>query len=188
MINVCGPAAPTAGSLTTHEGWIAYRSICPHPVYSPMIKTREKTLVSACLLGVKCRYDGRHAKSGVVDQLAEEMDLIPVCPEQLGGLSTPRPAVQLEGGDGHTLFDGGATVREVESGDDRTREMLAGAEAALTIARFHNVRRAYLHARSPSCGCGMIYREGALAEGDGVTTALLKRNGITVETVDPKAE
>jgi len=151
-----------------------------------MITYHEKALVSACLLGVRCRYDGGHSRSEEVLQLQDEMELIPICPEQNGGLPTPRPAVQCTGGDGYAVLDGTATVTEVESGIDHTSEMLRGAETALDLAKFYKAKHAYLKSRSPSCGCGTVWIDGEISSGDGVTAALLKRNGITVHEMGRK--
>lgn len=149
-----------------------------------MIEYKEKALVSACLLGVKCRYDGGHTLTDLVQELNETVDLIPVCPEQIGGLSTPRPAAQIDRGDGSDVLDGTAQVKTVESGMDVTANYRRGAEGALAIARFYGATKAFLKTRSPSCGCGVITRDGERVHGDGVTTALLKRNGIEVVPVE----
>lgn len=149
-----------------------------------MIEYKEKALVSACLLGVKCRYDGGHTLTDLVQELNETVDLIPVCPEQLGGLTTPRPAAQIDAGDGKDVLEGTAKVKTVEAGRDVTDNYRRGAEAALAIARFYGASKAYLKTRSPSCGCGEISRDGKRLPGDGVTTALLKREGLEVIPVE----
>ena len=144
----------------------------------------KRTLISACLLGVKCRHNGRDSKSEDVMKRFEGEELIPVCPEQLGGLSTPRPPAEIVGGDGADVLDGSAAVITVD-GEDRTREFLHGAHQALEIAKSHNAAHAILKSKSPSCGCGQIYDgafTGKLGDGDGVTAALLRRNGIQVTT------
>ena len=114
----------------------------------------------------------------------EGEELIPVCPEQLGGLSTPRPPAEIVGGDGADVLDGCASVITVE-GEDKTREFLDGAHQTLEIAKSQNAAHAILKSRSPSCGCGRIYNgtfTGALGDGDGVTASLLRRHGIQVMT------
>jgi len=129
-------------------------------------------ICSACLLGVKCRYDSRSNLNRKVIQLAKKEILIPVCPEQLGGLPTPRePAEQSKG-------------RVVTNlGEDVTENFKAGARQVLKLAKLFGIKGAILKQRSPSCGCGQIY-DGTFSctiiKGDGVTTALLKRNGIKV--------
>jgi uncharacterized protein YbbK (DUF523 family) len=140
-------------------------------------------LVSACLLGVDCRYDGRSSLSLNIVRLAKEEVLIPVCPEQLGGLSTPREPMRIIGGGGSEVLDGKAKVIN-RVGEDVSMKLIKGAEETLKIARSLDVRKAIFKSRSPSCGCGEIYDETSsrTVEGDGVTTALLKRNGIEVVT------
>ena len=132
----------------------------------------DKLLVSACLLGEPCRYDGRSKADARVLALAEKYELIPVCPEQLGGLPTPRtPAERIE--DRVMTKDGRAV----------TAEYRHGAEQALHLARLCGCKIALLKERSPSCGSGTIYDgtfTGGLTAGDGVTAALLRENGITV--------
>ena len=139
-------------------------------------------LCSACLLGVKCRYDGKSKPNEKVLAISKKEALIPVCPEQLGGQPTPRPDAETKGGDGLAVLEGKAEVVE-SNGKDVTLNFIAGAEEVLKIAKLFNVKEAILKQRSPSCGCGQIY-DGTfskkLTKGDGVTTALLKRNGIKV--------
>ena len=133
---------------------------------------REKLLVSACLLGVSCRYDGKSKGREEVSALAERYDLIPVCPEQLGGLPTPREPSEILGD------------RVVSrTGEDVTGPFRKGAEETLRIARLTGCRKALLKSKSPSCGSGLIYDgtfSRTLAEGDGVTARLLKENGLEV--------
>lgn len=129
-------------------------------------------LVSACLLGVGCRYDGASKPSESVLALMKEHTLIPVCPEVLGGLPTPRPPSEIRG-------DRVVTA----DGRDVAAEYRRGAEEALRLARLYGAEVAILKERSPSCGSGQVY-DGSfsrtLVPGDGVTAALLKANGITV--------
>lgn len=131
-------------------------------------------LCSACLLGVECRYDGASKKNEKVMELIEREVLIPVCPEQLGGLPTPRdPAEQKDG-------------RVVtKNGNDVTIEFTRGAEEVLKLAKIYGINEVILKQGSPSCGCGIIYDgtfTGTKIAGDGVTTKLLKENGIKVIT------
>ena len=143
-----------------------------------------KILVSACLLGVNCRYDGGNSRDENAINRLKTDELIPVCPEEAGGLSTPRPPVEIVGGDGNDVLDGKAKVMTVD-GEDKTEEFLKGARHALELAQSQGATRVILKAKSPSCGCGTIY-DGSfsrtLISGDGVTTALLKRHGIEVIT------
>jgi uncharacterized protein YbbK (DUF523 family) len=129
-------------------------------------------LCSACLLGIKCRYDGQSKLNEKVIKLSKKEILIPVCPEQLGGLSTPREASEQRG-------------RKVvtKSGKDVTKNFKEGAKQVLKLAKLFGIKEAILKQRSPSCGCGQIYDgtfSGKIIRGNGITAALLKRNGIRV--------
>jgi len=131
-------------------------------------------LVSACLLGVRCRYDGGTKPVERVIELSKRFTLVPVCPEQLGGLSTPRIA--------HERKDGRVVS---EHGNDATEVFDRGAAEALRIARITGCGRAILKARSPSCGVGTICDgtfSGTLVAGNGVTAELLMAEGLEVQT------
>ena len=144
-----------------------------------------KILISACLLGVNCRYDGGNSRDDSAIKHYQGNELIPVCPEEAGGLPTPRPAVEIVGGDGNDVLDGKAKVLTAD-GEDKTEEFLKGAKHALELAQSQGATSVLLKARSPSCGCGTIYDgtfSATLISGDGVTTALLKRNGIEVISI-----
>lgn len=144
-----------------------------------------KAIISACLLGVRCRYDGGDSRNETVMKQKETSELIPVCPEEAGGLPTPRPPAEIVGGDGDDVLNGKAKVMTV-NGTDVTDAYLKGAYHALQVAQSHGATQVILKARSPSCGCGDIYDgtfSGTLTSGDGVTTALLKRHGITVTSL-----
>ncbi|MGX9919108.1 DUF523 domain-containing protein [Streptomyces sp. NPDC002248] len=139
-------------------------------------------LVSACLRGVACRYDGRDKRSGALDELLAGRRVVAFCPEQAGGLPTPRRPAELRGGDGHGVLEGTARVVE-DTGDDVTAAFVAGAERALATARRTGCAEAVLMPRSPSCGAGGVYDgsfTGTLTAGEGVTAALLRRHGIAV--------
>ena len=140
-------------------------------------------LVSACLVGIPCRYDGGSCPHDRLQALAAQGDVLPICPEVSGGLPTPRPPAEIRGGDGGDVLEGRAQVVNIK-GKDVTAEFLAGAEKALRIAQRWSIKEAVLKARSPSCGVGQIHDgsfSGRLVEGDGVTAALLKREGIIVK-------
>ncbi|WP_214320625.1 DUF523 domain-containing protein [Nonomuraea sediminis] len=153
----------------------------------------ERILVSACLMGRKVRYDGR-AKTSSDAQLAawrEEGRLVPFCPEVEGGLPTPRPAAEIEGGVGGAAVLSGAARVLATDGSDVTGEFLAGAQAALAVASSFGIRVAVLKEGSPSCGALSIYDgtfRGRRTPGQGVTAALLELNGIRVFTEDHVAE
>lgn len=141
-------------------------------------------VVSACLAGRRCRYDGGSSPADPVAGLVAAGRAVLVCPEVDGGLDTPRPPAEIAGGDGADVLDGRARVL-TQDGRDVTAAYLAGAQVALSKARAAGATRAVLKARSPSCGCGDIYDgsfSGARRAGDGVTAALLRRAGITVVT------
>ena len=141
-----------------------------------------KTLISACLLGVRCRYDGGHSRDSAAIKQHETDTLIAVCPEELGGLPTPRPPAEIVGGDGEDVLAGTAKVMTA-AGEDVTDAYLRGAHQTLRIAQSQGATRVILKARSPSCGCGHIYDgtfSSTLKAGDGVTAALLKQHGIEV--------
>jgi len=144
----------------------------------------EKVMVSACLAGVRCVYDGSHKRREELALLAQQKKAVLFCPEQLAGFQVPHEPSEIRGGDGRDVLAGKARVAG-HSGQDVTDAFLRGAQASLALARQHNIRRAVLKARSPSCGCGRIY-DGSftrrLRDGDGVTTALLKQNGVEVVT------
>lgn len=140
---------------------------------------KEPVIISACLLGLKTRHDGKDAFS---KEAAERTGLlmIPVCPEQLAGLPTPRARAEITGGGGAEVLDGKARVLD-SGGADITERFIAGAEEVLKIARLTRAKKALLKEKSPSCGVTFIKRENKTIEGTGVLTALLKREGIEVE-------
>ena len=129
-------------------------------------------LVSACLLGVCCRYDGKSVPNDRVIALKDNFTLIPVCPEIFGGLPTPRPPAERTGNLVVTL-----------EGNDVTDRYLRGAREVLRLAGVFECRIAVLKERSPACGCGKIYDgtfSKTLTDGDGVAAQLLKTRGIDV--------
>ena len=132
----------------------------------------KKILVSKCLLGINCRYKGDNCKNEAVCVLGERYEIIGVCPEQDGGLPTPRDPAEIVGD------------RVISSsGRDVTAEYNKGAHHALELAKSNKIEFAVLKSKSPSCGCGTIYDgtfSGKLTIGDGVTSKLLKENGFKV--------
>lgn len=141
-------------------------------------------LVSACLAGIKCRYDGCSNLLEKAAELLKSGEALPVCPEQLGGAATPRPPAEIRGGTGADVLDGRCLVAD-RYGEDVTGHFTAGACEVLRIAKLIGAKKALLKARSPSCGCGRIYDgtfTGKTREGNGVTAELLLRNGIEVIT------
>ncbi len=138
--------------------------------------SNEPILVSTCLLGVHCRYDGGHQERKEMIELFKYGNVIPVCGEQMGGLTTPRePAEEV---DGKIL-----TI----SGIDVTVQFHRGAQDILKLAKDIGAKKAYLKTKSPMCGSGQIYDgsfKGKLIDGDGVLTKLLKNNGIEIIAVE----
>lgn len=146
-------------------------------------------IVSSCLLGEKCRYDGRSQPNDEAIRLFNKGLAVPVCPECLGGLNVPRPPAEIVGGSGEDVLSGCARViAKAENGGrlDVTNEFILGAYKALQTALECGAEEAVLKAKSPSCGCGLVYDgsfSGRLKEGSGVTAALLMKNGIKVKTL-----
>ena len=136
-------------------------------------------LISACLLGINCRYDGGNCLTKQARELLRSEAVVPVCPEQLGGLSTPRSCADITIGSGEDVLAGRSKVL-TRDGADVTQEFIRGAQGAVQMARLFGVRKAVLKQRSPSCGCGQIRRGDRVVSGDGVTAALLKREGIPI--------
>ena len=131
-----------------------------------------KILVSACLLGLAVRYDGKSKAVEKIIELSKDNTLIPVCPEQLGGLPTPRLKCEIK--DKHVIR---------VDGEDVTANYLNGAHLTLDIAKLNKVDYCILKSKSPSCGKGLIYDgnfNGRLIDGDGLTCKLLKENGFVV--------
>lgn len=138
-------------------------------------------LVSACLLGLLTRYDGRTKRNqAVIDFLsANNLIAVPVCPEQLAGLPTPREATRFSHGDGCAVLAGTGQVVSA-TGQPMNEVFCRGARETLKVARLTGCRHAILKERSPSCGVGQIDRNGTTVAGSGVTSALLKESGLAV--------
>lgn len=133
----------------------------------------SKILVSACLLGCSTRYDGDSKPCQKVLDLAKDNTLIPVCPEQMGGLSTPRLPSERQG----------ESIVIMKDGTDVTGNYDRGAQIALDIAKLNNVDYCIFKSGSPSCGKGLIYDgtfSGNKCEGNGKTTELFLKNGFKV--------
>ena len=133
----------------------------------------KKLIISACLLGESCRYDGKSKPCEAVERLQKEYELFPVCPECMGGLPTPRPPAEIQ-------KDGRVINRE---GRDVTANYRRGAEMTLELARREDCHIALLKEKSPSCGRGRIYDgsfTGTLVSGDGVTAELLQQHHILI--------
>jgi uncharacterized protein YbbK (DUF523 family) len=149
----------------------------------------EKVLVSACLLGAECRYDGRANTDNALarDLAARGLTAVPFCPEEHGGLGTPRPPAWIETTSAAAVLDGRDRV-VTDAGADVTAQFLAGARGALDTCRAHGILRAFLKERSPSCGTCNTHAANKLVEGPGVTTELLRRSGIEVTPVEGRRD
>lgn len=143
-------------------------------------------MVSACLVGIQCKYNGGcNTHQGVLTYL-QGKDWIPVCPEQLGGLATPRTPAEIQGGSGEDVLQNRVKVM-TKTGEDVTAPFRKGAEQTLKIAQMAGVKEAILKERSPSCGGCQIYDGSFLGQpkaGQGVTAALLREHGISIHTED----
>lgn len=146
----------------------------------------QPILVSACLAGVRCRYDGTDKLRPEIAEAVDAGDAITGCPEMLGGMNSPRRPAEIRGGSAEDVLDGHACVID-DRGEDVTDAYVQGAYRMLALARSAGVDRAILQDRSPSCGSSHRYDgtfSGHLVDGTGVTAALLTRHGITISPPD----
>lgn len=146
-------------------------------------------LVSACLLGRECRYDGRANRDRALErELADDgLAAVPFCPEEHGGLGTPRPPAWIERESAAAVLDGHDRV-VTDAGIDVTAQFVRGAEGALALCRAHGIDRAFLKARSPSCGSCHTHVANTVVAGRGVTAELLERNGVSVTSVEGRRD
>jgi len=140
-------------------------------------------IVSACLAGVRCRYDGGHCETPEIRQLVAEGRALPVCPEQLGGLPTPRIPAEIVGDGGEAVLKKKALVLDKEN-REVTPAFIRGAEETWKLARLVGAKKAILKERSPSCGVTQICRGEETIAGEGVTCFLLRTNGIHVQGME----
>lgn len=143
-------------------------------------RSEKSVIVSACLLGLCTRYDGESCTCEELISDVSSRHFLPLCPEQLGGLPTPRPPAEISRGDGRSVLNDEARVLR-RDGVDVTPEFLGGGAEILHVARLYDIDAAYLKEGSPSCGVTRIKRDGAEEAGCGVTTAMLEREGVRVE-------
>lgn len=143
------------------------------------MKETDKIIVSACLAGIKCKYNGKDNYIQQIKEMVDNGSAIPVCPEELGGLPTPREPAEI------SPIDNGERSVINKVGEDVTEQFEEGAKRALEIAQSFGVRSAILKQRSPSCGYGEIY-DGTFSkriiEGNGITAELFIENGIRITT------
>ena len=139
------------------------------------MNNKEKILVSACLLGVNCKYNGGNNASDKIDEFLKDYEIIPICPEIMGGLPIPRPPAEQIGDKVIT-----------QEGIDVTKQYIKGAKECLYLAKKYNVKKALLKLKSPSCGYKQVY-DGTfthtLIDKNGVTAELLKNNGVEIITI-----
>lgn len=139
-------------------------------------------IVSACLIGINCKYDGNNNKNNKVIEYLKDKEYIVICPEQLGGMSTPRPPSEITNLDGYDVISQNSNVISIE-GIDVTEKFKKGAKESLKIANLYGCKEAILKEGSPSCGSSYIYDGsfcGNKKVGVGVTTALFRLNNINV--------
>ncbi|NLZ54879.1 MAG: DUF523 domain-containing protein [Thermoanaerobacteraceae bacterium] len=142
----------------------------------------KKVLISACLVGLNTRYDGSHNHNQLFADMVKKGEAVPFCPEQAGGLTTPRSPSEITGGDGQDVLNGKARVI-TDKGEDVTEGFIRGAKEALKLAMLIGADTAILKSKSPSCGSKCVYDgtfSGKLREGIGVTAAYLQAHGIKI--------
>lgn len=136
--------------------------------------------VSACLVGINCKYNGSNNYNKKIFDMVKEGKAIPICPEQLGGLSTPRDPTEIKNINGKIYAIN-------NKGNDVTVQFKRGANEVLKLSKSLNIKKAILQPRSPSCGIGKIYSgnfDNKLIDGDGILVQLLKENGVEVVSCD----
>ena len=138
---------------------------------------KKKVLISACLLGKNCRYDGGHSHIKELDDL--DVDIIPVCPEEAGEMGTPRPAAEMQGNAESILKGNGSVI--TNEGNDVTEKFIQGAEESLETGLIAGAKYAILKSCSPSCGIGKVYDgsfTSSLIDGEGIFAYLCRQRGI----------
>jgi uncharacterized protein YbbK (DUF523 family) len=146
----------------------------------------KKVLISACLVGLNTRYDGSNNLNQIFADMVKKGEAVPFCPEQAGGLTTPRSPSEITGGDGLAVLAGKARVI-TDKGQDVTEDFIKGAKEALKLAKLIGAKTAILKSKSPSCGSKCVYDgtfSGKLRDGIGVTAAYLQKHGINVIASD----
>jgi uncharacterized protein YbbK (DUF523 family) len=145
-------------------------------------RARPLFIVSSCLAGINCTYNGKNKLKRNLKKLVRDGLAIPVCPEMLGGSTIPREACEISLGDGKMVLAKKAKVRTI-SGKDITSKLVSGARRTLRLVKKLGIERVILKSKSPSCGCGLIYDgtfTGTLKKGNGVTAALLLKHKIKI--------
>jgi uncharacterized protein YbbK (DUF523 family) len=145
--------------------------------------SKPEYIVSACLAGEFCRWDGKTRLNPEMVQLLRQGKAIALCPEVLGGLGVPRPGAEIRGGDGKDVLSRRAKVMNDEN-EEVTEAFLLGARRFLEQAKKLGIGKALMKENSPSCGVKRIYQNEKLVSGCGITTALLLKNGFQVEGIE----
>jgi uncharacterized protein YbbK (DUF523 family) len=156
-----------------------------------MKKKNDYLIISMCLLNILCRYNAEYSKYKLskenLDKLTDLYNLIPVCPEQLSGFSTPRIPSEINGGDGMDIVNKKKNVYVIDkNGNDNTSKFLKGANEVYKLVKAFEVKKMIVHPKSPSCSYKVIYNgnfENKLRDGIGVTTAFLKEK-IEMEIIE----
>lgn len=144
-------------------------------------------IVSACLVGKRCRYNGEDRAHAGVRRFLRGKNYLAVCPERLAGWGVPRPPVEFHGGGAKKVAEGKAGIVD-DRGRDRTASLLGGVNRALGRAVLSRASEAILKEKSPSCGVGKVYRDGKLARGEGMFTYWLRRHGIKTRSEESFVE
>ena len=139
----------------------------------------DAVIISACLMGIKCRYDGSDNLDKELLEQLKSCHIVPLCPEQLGGMSTPREPSSIVSGDGFDVLDKKAFIISSVN-KDVTENFINGAYESLKIAKITGAKKAYLKEKSPSCGVKRIKRDGKEIDGSGVLAALFINEGFGV--------
>ncbi len=148
---------------------------------------KASIIVSACLVGERCRYNGEDRAHPGVARFLRGKKYLAVCPERLAGWGVPRPAVEFHGGGAKQLAEGKATITD-SRGRDRTASLIKGVTKALRRAISLQASEAILKEKSPSCGVGKVYRDGKLTRGEGIFTHWLRRSGVKVRSEESFAK
>jgi uncharacterized protein YbbK (DUF523 family) len=148
---------------------------------------KPRYIVSACLIGKHCRYNGEDKAHAGVLRFLRGKRYVAVCPEMLAGWGVPRPPVEFHGGGAAELAEGEARIVD-NRGRDRTPSLMRGIKKALAKARSLGVRGAVLKERSPSCGVHKVYQNGELTRGQGLFTYWLRKHGVEVRSEENVAK
>lgn len=138
-------------------------------------------IVSACLLGRRCRYNGEDKRHPGVVRFLRRKNYLAICPEMLAGWASPRLPVEFHGGGAAAVAEGKATVRD-SRGRDRTASLTRGIKRALRQAAAQGTGEAILKEKSPSCGVKRVFRDGRLERGEGLFTRWLRKKGVRVRS------